>query len=278
VVSKYEAFERVLHGRTDDFSLEDASDSVKKRIAYAFGWNRELDEPSRQKWSSTDNEEAWKGNVKFKRDVLEKEGWFDTEVYYDLNSHGYRDDEFVSSPASIIAMGECFTYGTGIPREMTWPYLLGEELNEKVWNLGLCMTGLDTCFRTLYNWLPVIKPKMVLLLENSSLGREVWSVDESGKEEWNDAIGFWSSVEWQKELVNSSTERFISRQKNLLAVSQLCSINNVELKIISASERNAVGLADYAKNKHKKYALSRDLIHPGLPFHEAMVELWKKEL
>ena len=150
-------------------------------------------------------------------------------------------------------------------------------MGTKVWNLALCTTGLDTSFRTLYNWLPVIKPKMVLLLENSQLGREVWYIDKD-REEWNTQIGFWSDLDWQKELVESKTERFISRQKNLLAIEQLCQINGIDLKIISARERNEIGLSNWEDNKEEKYALSRDLMHPGLPFHKAMVERWKKEL
>ena len=273
--SRYQAFERIFYGKTED---EDKQvELVKERIPYAFGWNRKLNEPSRQKFSSTDSEEAWESNLQNQKDLLEKYGWLEKDVYYDLNSHGYRDDEFTGSPDSIVAIGECFTYATGLPIEMSWPYLLQEELGTKVWNLALCTTGLDTSFRTLYNWLPVIKPKMVLLLENSQLGREVWYIDKD-REEWNTQIGFWSDLDWQKELVESKTERFISRQKNLLAIEQLCQINGIDLKIISARERNEIGLSNWEDNKEEKYALSRDLMHPGLPFHKAMVERWKKEL
>ena len=211
--SRYKAFERIFFGKTED---EDKHvESVNGRIPYAFGWNRKLNEPSRQKFSSTDSEDAWESNLKNQKDLLEKYGWLDTEVYYDLNSHGYRDEEFKESPNSIVAAGECFTYATGLPIEMSWPYLLGKELDTKIWNLALCTTGLDVTFRSLLSWLPVIKPKMVLLLENSQLGREVWYIDEE-KDEWNTQIGFWSDYDWQKELVESKTERFISRQKNQL--------------------------------------------------------------
>ena len=160
---------------------------------------------------------------------------------------------------------------------MTWPYLLEKEIGTKVWNLGLCTVGLDTTFRTLLSWLPVIKPKMVLLLENSQLGREVWYIDEE-KDEWNTSIGFWSDYDWQRELVESKTERFVSRQKNLLAIQQLCEINDIELRIISARERNEIGLSNWNEHKEEKYALSRDLMHPGLAFHQAIAERWKKEL
>ena len=273
--SRYKAFERIFFGKTED---EDKHvESVNGRIPYAFGWNRKLNEPSRQKFSSTDSEDAWESNLKNHKDLLEKYGWLDTEVYYDLNSHGYRDEEFKESPNSIVAAGECFTYATGLPIEMSWPYLLGKELDTKIWNLALCTTGLDVTFRSLLSWLPVIKPKMVLLLENSQLGREVWYIDEE-KDEWNTQIGFWSDYDWQKELVESKTERFISRQKNLLAIKQLCQIHDIELKIVSARERNEIGLSNWNEHKEERYALSRDLMHPGLAFHEAIAERWKKEL
>ena len=79
-------------------------------------------------------------------------------------------------------------------------------------------------------------------------------------------------------MVESKTERFISRQKNLLAIKQLCQIHDIELKIVSARERNEIGLSNWNEHKEERYALSRDLMHPGLAFHEAIAERWKKEL
>ena len=119
---------------------------------------------------------------------------------------------------------------------MSWTNLLEKDIGEKVWNLGLCTTGLDTAFRTLLTWLPVIKPKAVLMLENSTLARETWYIDENN-EEWNTCIGFWSDLEWQQEVCLSKTERYLNRRKNLMAIRELCRMEGVEFKLITAKER-----------------------------------------
>ena len=106
----------------------------------------------------------------------------------------------------------------------------------KVWNLALPESGLDTTFRSLYSWLPVIQPKAVLLLENSQLAREVYT------DEVSDKIGHWSPAGWKRDLVGDKVERFLSRQKNLMAISELCQENKTELKIISAAERHEIGM------------------------------------
>ena len=241
---------------------EDENSEIEKvegRIPYAFPWNRRLKEPTRVEWSSTDSADAFDSNLKNHRDKLEKYGWLDTEIYYDLNSYGYRCDEFYEDKDSYVGIGECFTYGTGLPADMSWTSLLEKNIQKKVWNLGLCTTGLDTSFRTLLTWLPVIKPKAVLMLENSTLARETWYIDENN-EEWNTCIGFWSDLEWQQEICQSKTERYLNRRKNLLAIKELCDMNQVEFKLVTAFERNEIGYRDWEENKDTKHALARDCL------------------
>ena len=115
------------------------------------------------------------------------------------------------------------------------------------------------------------------MLENSTLARETWYIDENN-EEWNTCIGFWSDLEWQQEVCLSKTERYLNRRKNLMAIRELCRMEGVEFKLITAKERNEIGFRDWEANKDTKYALARDLMHPGLYFHQSMVHRWKEEL
>tara|TARA_B100000287_G_C19953700_1_gene511494 strand:- start:329 stop:496 length:168 start_codon:yes stop_codon:yes gene_type:complete len=55
-------------------------------------------------------------------------------------------------------------------------------------------------------------------------------------------------------------------------------MEGVEFKLITAKERNEIGFRDWEANKDTKYALARDLMHPGLYFHQSMVHRWKEEL
>ena len=61
-------------------------EKVKERIPYAFPWNRRLKEATVVEWSSTDSSDAFDSNLKNHRDKLEKYGWLDTEIFYNLNS------------------------------------------------------------------------------------------------------------------------------------------------------------------------------------------------
>ena len=57
-----------------------------------------------------------------------------------------------------------------------------------------------------------------------------------------------------------------------------CLIQNFRAQLITAKERNEIGFRDWEANKDTKYALARDLMHPGLYFHQSMVHRWKEEL
>ena len=93
----------------------------------------------------------------------------------------------------------------------------------------------------------MIQPKAVLLLENSQLAREVYT------DEVSDKIGHWSPAGWKRDLVGDKVERYLSRQKNLMAISELCQENKTELKIISAAERHEIGMNVVQGNENEKF-------------------------
>lgn len=61
--------------------------------------------------------------------------WEQNGVVYNINNHGFRDDDFVSKKPLIIA-GCSHTYGIGMHKEYTWGDLLAKKINLDYVNLG----------------------------------------------------------------------------------------------------------------------------------------------
>jgi hypothetical protein len=265
--SRYDAIMKVWGTSEDEPEVVAA---VHDRIKYSE-IHDDVPYPCVLNWISTDSEEQYEKNQRKSQDKLDLYGWDDTSVTYDLNSHGFRDKEFdCPDENSIITIGECFTFGTGLPREMTWPSLLEAEINTKIFNLSRPISGLDQAFRILYYWLPVLKSKTVLLFESSGLAREIFLGNESC------SIGHWSLEDWRIDLVANRNERYISRQKNMLAIKAWCDMHDVTLHVVDTAARNRIGNSTYDKYKHEPKCVGRDLMHPGKHFHEAVMQEFKQ--
>ena len=272
-MSRYKAFERIFHSSED--SAEDVS-RIEEKLKYHNKECYERQEPISLSWYSTDDEQTYQNNLTKRPEMLEQYGWKDYRIDYNLNKWGFRESDFNLSyhHENIIATGECFTFGTGLNEGQIWPTMVEWETGTKVWNLGLPLAPLDVTFRILYSWLPVLKPKQVLLLENSQLAREVW-IDETPE-----PIGFFSPEHetWKRALAEDKAERYISRQKNLMAINELCAEEGVELLTISASERHDIGMKAWETSEGQEFALCRDLMHPGFHFQRAIADRWLEEL
>tara|TARA_B100000902_G_C27083393_1_gene800058 strand:- start:75 stop:902 length:828 start_codon:yes stop_codon:yes gene_type:complete len=269
---RYKAFERIFRQSEDS---EEVVNRVENKIKYHNTDAYERNSATQLWWCSTDSEEEYKKNLEERPDMLKQYGWLDSNINYDLNQYGFREDEFKESPTSWVAAGECFTFGTGLTETMTWPTMLEYKTGKKVWNLGLPLAPLDVTFRVLYAWLPIIRPEKLLLLESSQLAREVW-VDEKPE-----PIGFWLTDEndsWKKSLASDKVERYISRQKNLMAINELCVQLDIELHTISALERHELGVKAWESGEGEPYAVCRDLMHPGFHFQKAITERWLEGL
>jgi len=65
--------------------------------------------------------------------------------HYDINSNGYRDEEFEFNKADILCVGCSHTFGTGVPQEGTWPKILESLSNKKTANLGTPGESIEVC-------------------------------------------------------------------------------------------------------------------------------------
>lgn len=98
--------------------------------------------------------------------MLEDSGWFgpNQPVSYRYNNHAFRDEDFDDRICGI-ALGCSYTEGVGVAESDTWPSQLTDILGYKVWNLGIGGTGIDTCFRVMDFWAPVLNPRFIALLD-----------------------------------------------------------------------------------------------------------------
>lgn len=60
------------------------------------------------------------------------------DIEYSLNNFGYRSPDFNKEDKNVLlALGCSHTYGIGLPKEYTWPYLLSKEIGAKESTLGI---------------------------------------------------------------------------------------------------------------------------------------------
>lgn len=204
-----------------------------------------------QFWSGTDSKRGFKINCANERTYkkLKQLGWIDTELLYKFNSEGFRDNDFDQQPAGL-ALGCSHTQGVGIQDDNTWPRQLEKMLGQKVWNLGVGGSALDTCYRVLEYWIDQLNIKFVVCAVPDISRYEVFT-------------GSWlhilpSSIippwlhDYQKNYLFYDQNSNLNRRKNLLAMQNICDKHDV-LFYYDLLEKSFFGNDNYA----------RDLMHSG---------------
>lgn len=116
-----------------------------------------------QKWLSSDNRDEYKKNLKKNKSLLDRGNWINKEIDYKINRYGFRCSEFTTEPG-IVWLGCSYTSGIGVMEEKTFAYQVSKKLNLKNWNLSQAAGSNDTCFRIGSYWIPILKPKIVILV------------------------------------------------------------------------------------------------------------------
>ena len=213
------------------------------------------------RWAGMDTKELFLENTRdpHKRQKLGELGWLDLDaITYRLNHQGFRCDEFDERPAGL-ALGCSHTMGIGIPEEHTWPCHLSQLLGVHVWNLGVGGSGLDSNFRLLDHYLPILRPKFVVHAMPHVARVEYYGFGEfktiiahglSGKFPFRDFF-----LEYFFNDVNSD----INARKNLLAIKYLCGRAEIPYYLVDVTESMirdgaARDLAHAGSTSQKKFA------------------------
>ena len=100
------------------------------------------------------------------------------DVTYTINRLGIRTSgvDIVKDYVNTIMIGCSFTFGEGLPFQLTWPYLISKKFNCSFENLGYPGASISRITRVLTAILPIKKPKRVIILF-PALGRQELFID-----------------------------------------------------------------------------------------------------
>lgn len=221
-------------------------------------------------WEGTDSQELYQKNLNdpTQRHLLEQHDWIDREIEYNYNSLGFRDQEFDDRPCGI-ALGCSLTEGTGLPADKTWPFILGEKIGIKIWNLGVAGASMDTCFRMLDYFIPILKPKFVILLDPPPGRLEIYL--DSGR--WEVCFGtrLASSDVFLKNWFINNINQDIQYRKGRLAMAMLC--REQDIPFFNYPMPYPFRLLE----KNEK-SLARDLFHTGSKANEKFAEKIQQDI
>jgi hypothetical protein len=192
-----------------------------------------------------------------------EKGW-DTPgtITYQLNSQGFRCDEFNNEPC-LIALGCSYTVGIGLPVETTWPWLVGHALGLQVVNLAWGGYAADTCFRLAEYWLPKLNPALVVMLAPPVDRIEVLTQKEHMVYMPTNLPATASDTFIAEWMLNSENSR-LNTTKNKLALHQLCANSNVLCQIYDANI--------YMADSRERLEYARDYMHAGPRGHRILAE------
>tara|TARA_B100001113_G_scaffold40439_1_gene28659 strand:- start:732 stop:1511 length:780 start_codon:yes stop_codon:yes gene_type:complete len=148
---------------------------------YAYGKEGDIDGatgkfPRIRYWDGKgglDTEELFEKNIK--KYPQKMKPWITTPIKYDENMYGFRCPNPLIGRfggQKYMAVGCSRTYGQGVLTEQSWPEQLGKMLPGVMYNMGVRGGSLETCYRLVKWWAPLIKPKAVFMLSPASWRRE----------------------------------------------------------------------------------------------------------
>jgi hypothetical protein len=221
-------------------------------------WPQHINSPlanTTQLWYGLDSIDNFKKNSndpdKLKK--LQEYNWVNTTIEYKFNRQGFRSIEFDLEVPSGLAIGCSFTQGVGVRNEDAWPTLVNKQLNIPVWNLGIGGSSLDTAFRLLDYWLPILKPKFVM--HASTFTTRIELCKHNGFFITCAPNTIHSDFSFYKEWIAHPANSVLNARKNLLAIDNICSFYNIPIVTLPIEVHF---ISDKA---------GRDLAHPGPAAH-----------
>lgn len=178
-------------------------------------------------WHSYDDKELFEKN---KSDSRVK--WcLDQKIEYTFNSYGFRSKEFSNSD-NLLSLGCSFSLGTGIPYETTWSYLVSKHYNLSNFNLAIDGSSADCCFRMALNWIPQLKPKIVLY-QSPEISRLEWFGND--RRPHNMSASSDNHNSFYKEWILDEKNSKFNHLKNLYAIQHLAEANGSKFIHLSIS-------------------------------------------
>ena len=205
-------------------------------------------------WCSSDSEEEYQRNLKIDRQskLLGENGWIDQDIEYKFNSYGFRSREIDIANPGFAVFGCSFTMGIGLPLWDLYHARLSAELKLPVDNFGVLGASNGLMFRLAYYWLPIIKPKFVIL---QTTFKERFEIINQYNVSTVMSPSFCQTATTQEAFKNwwyTDANSIADQQRNELAIRYVCSRYEIPIVVIDVEDfRNPV------------LGLARDLTHSG---------------
>ena len=213
------------------------------------------------------------------------EAWYREEFGIEeksFNEHGYRSDSF-DKDNGFLFLGCSITFGYGLKREESWPWIVGKHFNVPVWNLGVIGQGDDVCFLNANKWIPKLKPKVVCMLLPPPGRFKFFDIDD---ENLNNQFSNWKIIQREKEMkfpwLFNDKNLYIHTLKNILSIKTLCDEYNIPfilkpiLPFLIQSHGHKVG--DPNMEPIDDDDITKDGLHPGPKWHQRISNEYIKEI
>jgi len=231
---------------------------ISNRSPYLEHANQTLD------WLPMDTQDLFNKNVNLKKDLLIENGWLNQKFTYQFNQEGFRSDEF-STEDGIVFLGCSHTTGIGLPYEHTWPYIVSRYLRKKCYNLAIGGGSNDLAFRMAYNYIPKLKPSLVIFLVTHSSRLELLHKNNQSFQFCGPRTSLFKNDKFYETWLMNENNLNANLLKNLLAIESICNKNNV--RFISFNE-----------NEMPNLDLARDLAHRGTKSNIEFAKLVLKKI
>ena len=200
----------------------------------------------------SDSEKQYKRHMKSSYQDMLTYGWVDSErkITYEYNTWGFRSDEFTET-GGIMFLGCSYVVGVGLPVTDTFSHIVVQRLGLPVYRMGVSGSSNDASFRIAKNWIPIIKPKHVVML--ITFGNRLELIDNKCLIKIRPkTTNKYTHSAYYKNFITTDSNSELLKEKNTLAIQSICSQNNANF--VSYDYELNIKILDYA----------RDLDHPGV--------------
>lgn len=216
-------------------------------------------------WQGSDNEERYRANLKDpeSKQQLEKHGWVDADITYDINTWGFRsrgqvEFEDITGP-TLITMGCSFTFGTSLPQEQIWPQLLADRLNVELANIAVPGLELTAAVQWLLLKGDIIKHPYAIAVQQPPTGRVTWPVINNNRENSLDSlIHYYDDTRYADIVKNQRLVSFSNYITNYHVIQMWAKSRNIPCVYFS-------GMGTTLTRDQRGYG--RDLMHYGAGWH-----------
>lgn len=220
-----------------------------------------------QQWCPSDTKELFDQNMANPATAarLAVLGWTESSITYHFNNHGFRtfdDWDIDGAGHGNMFLGCSVTIGIGLNIEDTWAYKVSSMIGGKFYNLAQAGTGIETQYRMLKAWGPILRPARVFTIGSYEPRREF--MGDHGHDfmftPWTDQI----ENDRISPFIFSETETRISTIRTLDAMKSVVASIGAELWCPRPEDHRA------SRAVRAGLRSARDLMHVGKDWHIAM--------